>query len=190
MNENKSNHCTFTLRHGTYPTLFLNNQTLPNVWCIRYFGIHIDRPRIWTPYIKNKFIALNNRLCLLRLLLISKKIKIPNKLLIYKLLLKHIWTYGIYLCGAAKISYTNRIQRFQSKTFRTISKSPFYISNKSLRSDLKVSTVTQFSKLHYKRFNSWLNDHPNLLIIQLSSVSIPGNPQKKLKRQWCRDLLK
>lgn len=30
MNENKSTHCTFTLRHGTRLTLFFNDQTLPN----------------------------------------------------------------------------------------------------------------------------------------------------------------
>ncbi|KAF0711128.1 ribosome biogenesis protein TSR3 isoform X1 [Aphis craccivora] len=54
MNESKSTHCTFTLRHGTCPTLFLNNQTLPNAQCVRYLGIHIDRRLTWAPHIKNK----------------------------------------------------------------------------------------------------------------------------------------
>jgi len=97
---------------------------------------------------------------------------------------------SIQLWGAAKIPNTNRIQRFQSKILRTVSKASFFISNKSLDSDLKISTVTELAKLHYKRFNSRLTQHPNPLITQLSSTTIPGNPQKRIKRQWCRDLLK
>ncbi|KAF0767090.1 ribosome biogenesis protein TSR3 isoform X1 [Aphis craccivora] len=38
-----------------------------------------------------------------------------------------MWTYGIQLWGPAKISNTNRIQRFQSKTLRAITKAPFYV---------------------------------------------------------------
>jgi hypothetical protein len=91
--------------------------------------------------------------------------------------------------GAAKISNINHIQRFQSKILRTVSNASYYISNKSLHSDLKIPTVTKLAKLRYKRFNSRLTQHPNPLITQLSSATIPGNPQRRLKRQWCRDLL-
>jgi len=55
-----------------------------------------------------------------------------------------IWTHGIQLWGAG-IIYTNRIQRILSKMFRTISKAPFYVSNKSLHIDLKISTVTELA---------------------------------------------
>ncbi|KAF0766050.1 Uncharacterized protein FWK35_00007857, partial [Aphis craccivora] len=41
----------------------------------------------------------------------------------------------------------------------------------------------------YKRFNRKLTHHSNPLIAQLSSANIPGNPHKRLKRQFCRDLL-
>jgi len=124
-----------------------------------------DRRLTWAPYVKSKIVALNNRFRLLRPLLTAKKIKLPNKLLIYKLLLRPIWIYGIQLWGAAKVSNTNRIQRFQSKILRTVSKAPIYISNKSLHSDLKISTVTELAKLHYKRFNSRLTQHPNPLLL-------------------------
>ncbi|KAF0735217.1 ribosome biogenesis protein TSR3 isoform X1 [Aphis craccivora] len=46
--------------------------------------------------------------------------KLSNKLLLCKLLLRPIWTYEIQLWSAVKISIINRIQRFQSKALRTI----------------------------------------------------------------------
>jgi len=59
-----------------------------------------------------------------------------------------------------KFSNTNRIHiEFSYKFFVS-----FYISNKSLHFDLKISTVTELAKLHYKRFNNRLNRHSNLLI--------------------------
>ncbi|KAL4103929.1 hypothetical protein QTP88_019246 [Uroleucon formosanum] len=189
MNETKSIHGTFALRHGVCPTLYLNNQPLPPAQCIRYLGILIDRRLTWKPHIISKTRTLNDRFRLLRPLLTSKHMKLSNKLLLYKLLLRPIWTYGIQLWGAAKISNINRIQRFQSKTLRTILKAPFYVSNHTLHSDLKIPFVSELAKTHYKRFNSRLAHHKNPLISNLSSASIPGSPVKRLKRQWCRDLL-
>jgi len=43
--------------------------------------------------------------------------------------------------GSAKISNINRIQRFQSKTLRAITKAPFYVSNQPLHNDLAISPV-------------------------------------------------
>lgn len=189
MNETKSIHCTFTLRQGICQTLFLNNQPLPSAQCIRYLGVNIDRRLTWSAHIKNKVRSLNDRLRLLRPFLTSTNMNLSTKLLLYKLLLRPIWSYGIQLWGSAKISNLNRIQRFQSKVLRIISKAPFYVSNNSLHSDFKILTVTELAKLHYKRFNNKLYHHPNPLIAQLSSETIPGNPKKRLKRQWCRDLL-
>lgn len=78
MNEDKSIHCTFTLRHGICQTLYLNNQSLPNAQCVRYLGILIDRRLTWLPHIKNKVLSLNNRFRLLRPMLTFKYIKLPT----------------------------------------------------------------------------------------------------------------
>jgi len=68
-------------------TFFRNSQPLPIAQPVRYLTIHIDRRLTWLPHIKNKVQSLNNRLRILRPLLTSKNIKLPNKLLIYKILL-------------------------------------------------------------------------------------------------------
>jgi hypothetical protein len=53
----------------------------------------------------------------------GRKSKFPtsNKLLIYKTILKQIWTYGIQLWGTASTSNIEILERFQSKALRMIS---------------------------------------------------------------------
>jgi hypothetical protein len=134
-------------------------------------------------------IPLNNRFCLLRSLLTSSHMSLPTKLLICKLYLKPMSTYEIQLWGSAKISNINRIQRFQSKTLRAITKAPFYVSNQSLHHDLAIPPVLDVARTYYRRFNLNIQNHTNPLIKGLASENIPGNPRKILKRRWCRDLL-
>jgi hypothetical protein len=175
---------TFRNDDGTW--VVFNNQPFLTGQCLCYLGINIDRQLTWSAHIKNKTRTLNDRFRLLRPFVTSKNIKLPTKLLLYKLLLIPIWSYDLQLWGSTKVSNTNRIQRFQSKVFRVIFKAPFYVSNNTLHSDFNLPTVTELSKLHYKRFNIKLIHHCNPLIAQILSSTIPGKPRKILRRQWCR----
>jgi hypothetical protein len=47
----------------------------------------------------------------------KSRLSMSNKLLLYKVILKPIWTYGIQLWGSASISNIEILERFQSKTF-------------------------------------------------------------------------
>jgi hypothetical protein len=58
-----------------------------------------------------------------------------NKLLLYKVILKPIWTYGIQLWGSASTSNIEILERFQSKVLR-ITDAPWYVPNVILRQDL------------------------------------------------------
>jgi hypothetical protein len=62
----------------------------------------------------------------------KSKLSLENKTLIYKCILKPIWTYGIQLWGCVKPSKTKIIQRLQSKVLRTITNAPWYVSNYTL----------------------------------------------------------
>jgi hypothetical protein len=66
---------------------------------------------------------------------------------------------------------------------------PPYVSNHTLHTDTKLKTINDEAKIYYKRFYSKLINHPNKLIKNLSTPSIPGNPPRRLKRKWYRDLL-
>jgi hypothetical protein len=51
-----------------------------------------------------------------------------NKLLIYKSILKPIWTYGAELWGTASTSNIEILERFQSRTLRMIVDAPWYVT--------------------------------------------------------------
>jgi hypothetical protein len=57
------------------------------------------------------------------------KLNLSNKLLIYKVALKPIWTYGIQLWGAASTSNIEILERFQSKVLHLITDAPWYVPN-------------------------------------------------------------
>jgi hypothetical protein len=62
--------------------------------------------------------------------------------LIYKVILKPIWTYGIELWGCAKPSNIKILQTYQSKTSRMITNAPWYVSNQTLHDDLKIPFIS------------------------------------------------
>jgi hypothetical protein len=61
-----------------------------------------------------------------------------NKLVLYKQILKPVWTYGIQLWGCTKPSNIAIIQRFQNKVLRAIVNAPWYVRNADLHRDLKM----------------------------------------------------
>jgi hypothetical protein len=54
----------------------------------------------------------------------KSKLSTNNKLLIYKAILKPIWTYGIQLWGTTSHSNIEILERFQSKVFGLIVDAP------------------------------------------------------------------
>jgi hypothetical protein len=56
-------------------------------------------------------------------------LNLENKILVYKVAIKPIWTYGIELWGCASKSNTDIIQRLQSKILRAMTNAPWYVSN-------------------------------------------------------------
>ena len=63
--------------------------------------------------------------------------------------LKPIWTYEIQLRGTASNSNMEILQRFQSKTLRSLIDAPWYVANETVRRDLKIpkKEISKFSKI-------------------------------------------
>lgn len=189
INHEKSTRLNFTLNRGTVPPIHLNNLNIAKSSSSRYLGLILDQRLTWADHIKKKKILLKSRHKSLQFLLGKlSKLNIKTKLLLYKTLLMPIWTYGIQLWGAAKKSNTNKIQTFQSTTLRLITNVPFSVTNHTLHTDLKINTIAETAKILYKRFRSRLTNYSNPLSSALDSDTIPGNPPRRLKRKWCRDL--
>ncbi|KAE9544903.1 hypothetical protein AGLY_000446 [Aphis glycines] len=78
---------------------------------------------------------------------------------------------------------------FQSLCLRQITGALWYMTNDALHKDLQILTVNEIATYHYKKFHSKLHSNQNPLISRMSSITIPNNPPRRLKRKWPRDAL-
>ena len=109
------------------------------------------------------------------------QLTLENKLLIYKVIIKPIWTYGIQLWGSASNSNIEILQRFQSKTLRTIVNAPWYVSNKVIHNDLKICYVKDEIGPFSARYCNRLVVHPNCLASNLLDTRYQTKRLKKFK---------
>jgi hypothetical protein len=108
----------------------------------------------------------------------TSELSTENKLLIYKTILKPIWTNGIPLWGTASNSNIEIIQSHQNKVFRAIVNAPWYISNKVIHRDFKVPTSREeITKFSFK-YRDKITAHPN----ELASILLEEEEPIKLKR--------
>jgi hypothetical protein len=135
INETKSVQVNFTLRRNEIPPLILNGTCIPIQSSTKYLGIILDKRLTWSHHTKSKRKQTNIRLHLLRPILKSK-ISLAIKMLIYKSLIRPVWSYGIQIWGPAKPSNIRPLQSFQSIALRIITNAPWYLTNQNLQKDL------------------------------------------------------
>lgn len=178
----KSVHITFTMKKGNCPTVKLNDELLPRVEEVKYLGMTLDRRLTWASHIKKKRKELDLKMKKMYWLIGKKsKLSLHNKLMVYKTVLKPIWTYGIQLWGTASNSNIEILQRFQSKTLRAIANAPWYISNATLHNDLRIATVRNTAKNHSISYEARIEQHPNQLATQLLDRNRVARRLKKYK---------
>jgi hypothetical protein len=186
INETKSVHITFTLNLNSCPPVTINNTQLPEVSAVKYLGIHLDSKLNWRTHIWTKRQQLNLKTNQMNWLLgTNSKLSMENKLLLYKSILKPIWTYGVQLWGSASVSNIEIIQRYQSKLLRKITNAPWYVSNRTLHEDLRVATVKEEIQNFSEKYLAKLEIHPNYLALNLLDNTEAVN---RLKRAQILDL--
>lgn len=186
-NTTKSVQVTFTMNRDSCPPVQLNNQELPQADEAKYLGIHLDRRLTWRKHIFTKRIQLGLKLNSLYWIVGRKsQLSLENKLLVYKTILKPIWTYGIQLWGSASNSNIEIIERFQSKVLRMIVNAPWYVPNEVIRCDLKVNTVKDEVRNFSVTYRHRLTNHPNKLTEHLL---VNNNCARRLKRCTPADLI-
>jgi hypothetical protein len=153
---------------ATYPPVHIYNEQLPQAEEVKYLGSHLDRRLITHKHIfvKRKHIGIT--LIMLYWLLGRKsRLSMSNKLLLYKVILKLIWTYGIELWGSASTSNIEILERFQSKALRVIADAPWYVSNVILLQDLQIPSVKEEIRRFSIHYSSRLHTHTNSLAVHL-----------------------
>jgi hypothetical protein len=164
----------------------MNNIMIPHSNEVKYLGLIFDRRLTWSSHLMNKRKKLNSRLQLLRPLLRSN-LTLNIKILLYITLIQLLWAYGVVVWGSVKKSNKRTIQAFQNVCCRLITGAPWYVSNNIINSDLKIRSVNDTATLYYKCFHAKLLSNPNQLIKNLATPELPGNPTRRLKRNWYRD---
>ena len=187
LNESKSQHINFTLKKEIPIPILINNQRVPYSNSAKYLGMTLDVKLRWKEHIKIKRKQLNIVKAKMDWLIgRSSKLSIHNKLLLYKQILKPIWTYGLQLWGCSAETNVNIIQIFQNKVLRGIVNAPWYCRDVHIHRDLRMKTVreerTAAAKNHVKR----LSFHPNQLA---SRLLFPTGTWRRLKRIKPSDLV-
>jgi hypothetical protein len=98
VNNNKSVQIMFTTKATECPPVMLNDEPIPMKNEVKYLGLHLDRRLTWKAHIKAKKHQLNIKTKQMNWLIGRKsQLSLENKIIIYKVILKPIWTYGIEL---------------------------------------------------------------------------------------------
>jgi hypothetical protein len=188
VNVEKSAQVTFTLRRSPTPGIYLSGRQIPQSTTVKYLGLLLDSRLTWKEHTRWKRLVLNQRLKIVFPLVGNRSpLKLKTKLLLYTSLLRPVWSYGTQIYGSAKASNLARLQRFQSKYLRLITGAPFYVSNMTLHSDLRLPFVKDYVKELYTSFHAKLGQHPNPRVAALHRRQFPL--VRRLRRRWSRDLL-
>jgi hypothetical protein len=104
---------------------------------VKYLGLHLERRLNWNFHITALRKHLDLRTKDLHWIIGNHSpLSLNNKLLIYKAILKPVWTYGVELWGCASPSIIAKIERYQSKIVRLITNALWFVINQILHQDL------------------------------------------------------
>lgn len=186
VNAEKSTHVTFALRKEDCPPVALNGVIIPSSNFVKYLGLNMDRRLTWKQHITLKRQQLNIKTKRMYWLIGPKsQLSLENKVVLYKSVLKPVWTYGIELWGTASESNVEILQRYQSKVLRLITNSPWFVNNNNIHTDLGVPKVKTEISRYSSNYLNRLSQHSNVLAITLLDDS---NEIRRLKRLHVLDL--
>lgn len=162
LNETKSTHILFTNRKLNNVPIYINSKVVPYSNTAKYLGMTLDAKLKWKEHIKMKREELNIKYRKMYWLIgKNSDLSIQNKIMLYKQVLKPVWTYGIQLWGCTKKTNAEIIQKFQNKVLRGIINAPWYIRNSDLHRDLQIEMVTEVVRKQAVSHNQRLQSHTN-----------------------------
>lgn len=150
----------------------MNQNIIPQSNVTKYLGMHLDRRLTWHTHIFTK----RKQLGILQhkmnwLIGTNSSLSTDNKLLLYKAIIKPVWTYGIQLWGTASNTNIKIIQRYQNKALRVIVNAPSYVPNSIIQSDLQIPSIKEEIKKHCDSYKIRLSNHPNILAANLLTTT-------------------
>jgi hypothetical protein len=100
INQIESSQITFTTIRANCPPVTINKIHIPVLNEVKYLGLYLDQKLNWQKHIKTKRQHVNLKVRQMSWLLgRNSKLSLENKTLVYKCILKPIWTYEFQLRG-------------------------------------------------------------------------------------------
>jgi hypothetical protein len=156
---------TFTLKKGKCSAVYLNNTALPQSSTVNYLGLHLDSRLTWKQHIAKKRKQIDLKVKDIYWIIGHKStMSLDSKVLLYKAIIKPIWTYGIELWGCTSKSNITIIQRSQSKILRMITNAPWYVTNQTLHEDLNIPYITEVIQERSNKHHDKINIHSNIIL--------------------------
>jgi hypothetical protein len=153
-----------TFNNSPPPQDHINTVELPQEEDVKYLRLHLDRTNTDTARNQPHQNVLVTRT--------QVKLSTSNKLIIYKAILKPIWTYGIQLWGTASTSNIEILKRFKSKALCIVVDAPWDVLNTVIRRDLQTPTVKEEIRRYSSQYSARLSTD---LIVNL--MELPDNRQ-------------
>jgi hypothetical protein len=87
------------------PPVNINQTDIPQAETVKYLGIHFNRRLTWKDHVLTERKQLDHKTREIKWLIGRHSLlSLENKIIIYKTVLKPVWTYGIELWGCASNS--------------------------------------------------------------------------------------
>jgi hypothetical protein len=169
-------HVTFTTQRKACLPFHINSIHLPQQ-DVKYLGLHLDWRLTWHKHIFTKQKQLEMMLTSMHWLLGQKsKLSTSNKIFIYKVIFKPIWTYGIHQWGMGSTSNIEILEHYQSEVVCVIIGAPWYVLNVVIRKDLQTPTVKEEIRHYSSQHSVRLSVHQNDLVVNL--MAQPDNTRR------------
>lgn len=173
LNETKSVQVTFSLKNGSCPPVAINGSFPLQEESVKYLGVHLDRRLTWKTHISKKRSQIDLTVSKFSWLLSKRsKLSVPNKLQLYKSIIRPIWSYASQLWSTASPSNIKVIQTAQNKCLRSVLGAPWYVRNDVIHASLGVPLVIDYVKIMHRKYLNFLEFHPNHLAVNLLDNSL------------------
>lgn len=184
LNQAKSQHINFTLKKDSPLPITIDGTRVPKVKAVKYLGMTLDAKLNWKEHVRSKISQAKSVRAKLKMLVgRGSKLSLQNKLLIYKQVIRPIFTYGIQLWACAPRMTVKKVQMYQNITLRTATNAPYYCRNNDLHRDLQIQTIAELARSAATQHIHRLEHHPNPLAKRLL------RPRgRRLHRKLPRDL--
>lgn len=173
VNVSKSNAVLFSKRRKKLVTdvepVSLFDEDIPWKKESKYLGVVMDRSLNWNAHVDNVVIRVKARLGLLGPLVNRRSaLSVRNGLTLYKTLLLPVMTYASTVWGASAKG-TKKLQVFQNKALRRISRSPWFVRNTDIHRQLGVALIKEHIKELARVLYKNLDNVPNSLVNDLAA---------------------